>query len=472
MARTAPPASRPPLSRKAWATISVTTVALFMVTLDISIVSLALPEIQADFAGTKPSTLSWVFTTYNIGVASLLLVAGRVADRAGRKRVFLWGLGAFALGSAISGAAPGVGLIIAGRAVQSVGGAMLLPTGPALLLADVPVERRSFALGIQGATAGLGAAVGPTIGALLIDAAGWRWVFFVNLVPVAYTLWRGSRVLTEAHGELAGQRVDTLAVPVGAIGVGLLAFSITQGEEWGWAHVGVIASAVGGVVLVAVLALRSMRHPRPLLDLTLYRVRSFTISSVSVVFFAMAFFGWVVLMPLFLVQAWGYSALAAGFALAPGPALSALVSPFAGRLCDHFGHRWVASAGIACCAIGPLWWALAVGDHSAFATTMLPGQLIIGLGAGFTFSPLYAAALVHLPPAKFAIGASTRTTAYQLAVALGVAVAVALLGDPGPGGLLDGFQRVWWASTALFLVGAAIAAAGLPSRRPGLVGGH
>ena len=259
------------IGRRAWITLAITSAASFMVSLEITIISLALPDIRAAFPEASESALSWIITGYNIGVASLLLISGWLADRFGRKRVFLFGLAVFALGSLMAGAANSAELVIASRIVQSIGGAAQFPAGLALLLPAFPLAKRQLAIGTWGAMGGLAAAVGPSVGALLVDGFGWRVVFLVNVPVAVLALIVGARELDESVAEGVPSSVDLISVPLASIGVGAVILGIVQGEDWGWSSSQTVASFVVGAALIVVFVLRSRRHPAPLFDLELFQ---------------------------------------------------------------------------------------------------------------------------------------------------------------------------------------------------------
>jgi EmrB/QacA subfamily drug resistance transporter len=461
------PAVRVPIERRAWLTLVITATAGFMVSLEITVISLALPEIRAAFPDADPTTLSWIFTAYNIGVASLLLLSGWLADKAGRKKIFLTGLAVFAIGSLGSGAAVGVGMLIICRVVQAVGGSMLYPSGLALLLPAFPIERRSFAVGVWGAMGALAAALGPTVGALLVEGFGWRAVFFVNLPVAAAGFVLGLRFLKESKGQVVHGRVDVLSVPLAAIGVGLLVLGITKGDDWGWASASTIGCFAGAVVLLVAFVMRSHRHPRPLFDLDLFRLRSYTIANVGTVLFTMAFFGWLTLMPSFIQALWGWSVLHTGFAIAPGPLLAGLVSGPIGGIADRVGFRPVLILGGATGAAGLAWLAVFTDATPDYVKEMLIPGLLLGISAGCCFAMLVGAAMRDVPPPRFAMAGAGRTTVFQLAIALGIAVAAAIVGaaTPTPDAVVDAYRASWWVGAACMGAMAVLFAVAYPAHR-------
>ena len=347
-----------PVTRLAWATLAIASMAAFMVALEITVISLALPEIGDAFPGTTTSSLSWIFSAYSIGVATLLLVAGWASDLLGRKRVFLTGMAIFATGSLLAGASPSIGMLISARALQSVGGAMLFPSGLALVLAIFPPSRRQFAIGIWAAMGGFAGAFGPSVGALLIQWLGWRAVFLINVPIAALAVPIGVRVLVDSRAEGATRNVDVVGAPLASLGVGALVLGISQGRDWGWSSPWVIGSLVLSALFTVGFVFRAQHHPAPLFDLALLKIPSYRVGLVGSLLFSAGFFGSWVLLPTFIQRWWGWSVVQTGLAFMPSSLISAVLSGPIGSRVDRFGHRRVvpvgaglAAAGMACFAL-------------------------------------------------------------------------------------------------------------------------
>ncbi|MEL6892271.1 MAG: MFS transporter [Actinomycetota bacterium] len=468
---TAPSASGSPtaagqaIHAGAWRTLAITSMVSFMVSLEITVIALARSEIAGAFPDASAGTLSWVITAYNIGVASLLLPFGWAADRFGRRRVFLAGVATFAVGSILSGVANSVGLLIAARVMQSIGGAMQFPAGLALLLTAFPIARRQLGIGIWGAMGGLAAALGPSLGALLVDGFGWRAVFLIN-VPVAIAvLFVAPRWLEESVGDGVPDRVDLVSVPLAALGVGAFVFAIVQGESWGWGSGGVVGSLVAGVALIALFVARSRRHPEPLFDLSLLRMQTYAIGNIGGVCFTVGFFAWLVTFPEFIQRTWDWSVLRTGFAIAPGPMIAAFVSPITGRLADRIGNGPILVAGGVTGAIGGVTHVVFTGTEPDYLLGILLPGCFIGIAAGCSFAMLVGATMRDVPPFQFGMGGAGRTTIFQLSIAVGVAVSITLIGEPNsPDEFLDGIRRVWWMAVALWAVQAVVFAVAFPAK--------
>jgi len=436
-------------------TTAIGSVAVFFIALELTIISVAMPEIADDFTSSSRATLSWIFTAYNVGVASLLLIGGWLAERFGRKRVFLIGLAIFTIGSVGSGLAPTVGVLIASRVVQAIGGALLVPASLGLILHAVEPAKRDVAIGVWGAMAGLAAAIGPTLGAVLVSSVGWRSVFLVNVpvaIVVAVLAWQ--RVEESLDPNIASS-VDLLAVPAGAFGVGIFVFDIVAGSTLGWTSPVTLGTMVLGVGLVVLFIRRSTRHPHPVFEPEIASRRSFIIGGVGTLCFVAGFTGWLVLAPTFLTEVWDYSVLRAGLAIAPGPLVMAVVAGPAGKLASKRGHRVVITAGALFSLGAVLWWTTQVGSDPSYAAGLLPGLILMGIGVGFGFPMLTAVSMLDVPSHQYAMGAAGSTTIRQLAMAVGIAIAVAIVGTPeNATGAFDQYRWSWIVAGAFFAVTA------------------
>ncbi len=467
-----PKAASTPSTGPMW-TILLSSVAVFLIALEITIISVALPDIEAAFPGTSRATVSWIFTSYNIGVASLMLVAGWTAEKIGRRRIFVAGLAVFTLGSVVSGLAPSMALLLIGRVIQAIGGAMLLPASLALILHGVADDRRDAAIGIWGAMAGLAAAIGPTAGALLIDVAGWRWVFLLNVPIGLVALAIAPRRLQESRDPDAPTSVDVLAPPLGALGVGAAVLAITAAGVRGVADPIVLGSAVAAAVLLSAFVRRTRRHPNPLFPADVARLSSYRVGALATLCFGAGFAGWLVLAPTFLVTMHGYDVLGAGLAIAPAPIAMAITAGPAGKLCARFGYRPVITAGalLGVVAIGT--WLVSLDETSRWVTGFLPGAILLGISVGIGFPMLTAASMRDVPEHRYAVAAAGNTTIRQIAIAIGIAVAVAIVGaeaatDAVPE--LGDFQASWAVCGLFFALTAGLIARAYPRTDTRLTG--
>ncbi|MEQ8843163.1 MAG: DHA2 family efflux MFS transporter permease subunit [Acidimicrobiales bacterium] len=450
-----PPADVP---RDAWLALGVATSAAFLVVIDVSVVNVALPSIADDFdAGT--TQLSWVISGYNVALASLLLLSGRLADRHGRRRMFMFGLVGFLIGSALCGLAPGANALIVARVVQAVGGALLTPASLAMVLPRFPLAKRGVAIGVWGAMGALGAAFGPTVGALLIEASGWRLIFLINIPLGIAVLSAARRFVPESRDEDAHGGLDLVGVPVGIVGVGLVMTGIVRSESHGWSDTFVLLPIVVGLALMPVVVWRSAHHPSPLLDLSLFEKRSFSVAIAAVWVFSLAFTAGFLLNSFMLQRLWGMSVLGTGLAMSAGPVVGALSSAPFGGLADRIGHRWVISIGALLAGASYLSLLLRMTEEQQVLTVFLPAMLALGLGVGATIAGLQSAAMAEVEPRQFASANATTRTTQQVGYAIGISVVLTLAADLD----LPGFRAGYTWVTVCYASAAVIMAVWYPS---------
>ena len=426
-----------------WKILLVTSVAVFMGFLDVTIVNIAFPDIEASFPDASLADLSWILNAYNIVFAALLVPAGRLADRLGRRRMFFIGIGTFLAASAACGLAPSVPFLVGGRVVQAAGAAILVPTSLGLLLPEFPLEQRATATALWGATGAVAAAAGPSLGGVLVEATSWRWVFFVNLAIGLPALIPARRLLRERREEHPGPLPDLVGVILLVIAVGLLSLGIVKGQDWGWDSARVIGSLAGSALALAAFVARSARHPAPVVELSLLRVRSFAVANVGVFLFALGFYALLLANILFLTGVWDWSVLKAGIAVTPGPLMAAVAAALGGRLADRYGQRVVALPGGLLFAAGCLLFATTTTATPHYASEFLPWTIFTGAGVGLSFAAWGSAAVAELPPSRFATGSAISSTSRQIGAVLGIAILVAVLGAPGPEDAVATFHTAW-----------------------------
>ena len=449
------------MMQRKWRISLIVCVGVFMASLDLFIVNIAFPSISAHFDGASLGSLSWILSGYAIVFAALLVPAGRWADAFGRKRAFLLGLGIFVLASAGCALAPSVGALTAARIVQAAGGALMLPTSLGLMLPEFGPHERHVAIGAWAATGGIAAAAGPPLGGLLVQA-DWRLVFLVNIPVGLAGLAFGARMLVERR-ELGGARPDLLGAAGLIVAIGSLVVAIVKGQEWGWGSPSILGLLALTVVLLPAIWWRSERHPAPIIEPAMLRVRSFGLAvGASVLFFA-GFGAMLLSGVLFLTSVWHEDVLTAGLMLFPGPAMATVFSIPSARLGGRVGYRIPGVVGAALFAIGSAYFIARTGDRPAYFTEYLPGMLLTGAGVGLMIPTLTGAGASSLAPERFATGAAVLTMGRQIGAALGIAVLVAVLGTATH--TAADFHHAWLITIVGGLcAGVALAAIGPPAR--------
>ncbi len=444
--------SAPPGAGSPGTVFAVLALAVFISTLDVFIVNIAVPAIRAGFGGSSVADVSWVLNAYAIVFAALLVPFGKLGDVVGRRRVFAAGLAAFGLGSALCAASPSLGFLIAARALQGAGAAAVTPTSLGLLLPSIPPRRRAAAIGAWAALGAVGAASGPPLGGLLTQVS-WHWIFIVNVPLAAIALAGTYRVLPEIRDPARPPLPDWLGTILLIAAVGLATLGLVEGSAWHWDW-RVIGCFAGAVAVAAAFVAWSRRHRAPVLELGILRVPAFALASLSAALFFAAFSAMLLGNVLFLTGVWQFSVLHAGLALTPGPVAAAAFAPFAGRLSQRIGPGFVGGLGALLFGSGSVLWIALIGLHPDYWTRFFPAMLIGGTGVGLALPAFTIAATATLPPPKLATGIGAQTMFRQIGATFGVAGFVAVLGTPAPGTVLGAYDN-----TRLFMIAAAAAAA-------------
>lgn len=443
--------------------LAVVGLGVFLVNLDTTVLFIAFGDLRESFPGVTSAELSWVINAYSIVFAALLVPAGRIADRQGRAVVLEISLVVFTVASILAAIAPNVPTLIVARVLQGVGSAGLLPSSLGLVMRAYPPERRATAVTLWGAIGAGAAALGPSLGAVLIDLAGWRAAFVINIPVGVAGLVLGRRVLNEPRPDGDEPVPSPLGVVLVAVAVGLVALGFVQSDSWGWGNARTIAAILGGLAVLTVFIVQTSHSPAPAVDLSLFKVSGFRWANAGILLYMTAFgnmfFAWI----LFTQQVWDYSVVQAGLAVTPTPIITAATAPLIGRALQRFGWRVTLVPGALLYVIGGLWmFALADADPS-FLTVMLPATAITGISAAFMVPGLNSAALQALPQHRFAVGAGVSQANRNLGMALGVALVVSFVGDGTAD--LSRFDRAWLVQIAGGIVVAAIA-----TRLPGRAG--
>jgi EmrB/QacA subfamily drug resistance transporter len=435
-----------------WRILAVASAAQFLAILDLFAVNVAFPALEGTFTGADLAGVSWVLNAYTIVLAAMLVPAGRLADDIGRKPAFLVGMTLFGLASLGCAAAPALPVLIAARVVQAVAGAILIPTSLGLALPAFPQHEHAKVMGIWTAVAAAGAGSGPVAGGLLL-AAGWRWIFLINIPVVAVAVLAGRRVLPPSP---RGTRkpLDLRGAALVLLTAAGLTTVFTQAPGWGYASPAVIGCALATVAL-AVLTVRHLRRaPDPVISLELFRHRRFSVAISGIFLYYLAFAAMILAATLFLTGRWHYSVVAAALSIAPMPASTMTTALFSGRIVARVGARTSAALGGLALAAGCAWWALTATDHPQYLTVFLPGAILAGISTALLQPPLFGSAAT-LPPNRTSLATAALMMSRQISSALGIAVLTAILGAQ----TLPGFRIAW-----LAMSGAALACAVVSTR--------
>lgn len=411
-----------------WRIFLTACIAVFLVSLDSTVLFAAFGHLKAGFPGASPADLSWVLNAYTVVFAAMLVPAGRLADLHGRKRIFSVGVALFLLSSLACGLAPSVGWLVAARVVQALGAALLTPASLAIVLAAFPADKRAVAVSLWGAVGGLAAALGPSVGSWLVDTLGWPWAFYLNLPLGLWSLWRAQTVLTESRNPDTAAPLDVPGVLLLISGVGPLTWGVVRSDALGWGAEQVWGPVVAGVVSLGLFVAWARQAKHPAIDLSLfdnptYRAVNLATFSFSVAF-SMMFFGFF----FFMTQVWHYSLPQAGVAVTPGPLLVVPVAILSGRFAAKAGHRPLLVLGSLLFGAGGLWLMLMPTATPNYLGAWLPGMVMTGVGVGMTLPSLSAAAVAHLPPQRFGVGSAVNQAVRQVGSVFGVALTVVLLG--------------------------------------------
>ncbi|MGH7073232.1 MAG: MFS transporter [Stellaceae bacterium] len=432
--------------------LAIVCVGIVLANLDLFIVNVGLPNIARDFRGATLEDLSWVLNGYAIAYAALLVFFGRLAERHRRDRSFILGIALFTAASAACAAANSVTALVAFRVIEAAGAALMTPTSIALLLASFSPDRRAGAVRTWVAIGGFAAAFGPLVGGLLISAS-WRWIFLVNVpigvVAIAVGWWK----LPEVPGHDV-KRPSLWAALLVTGGIGTLTFAIVKMNDWGWHSPWIGLSLAVSAVCLALFIRHCRRSSNPFVDPALFRIRQFTGATLAMAPYSIAFGAMLFSIAVWEQDIWGWSALQAGLAIAPGPLLVPPTSLLlARRLIARFGVAPTVTAGIALFAATLGIWASFLGPEPNAGMAVL-GIAMSGIGVGLTFPTLMGVGTSSLPPSSFATGSGVVNMIRQAAMAIGVAIFVTVIASPGSAAAgVTAFHRGWWIMAAITALG-------------------
>jgi EmrB/QacA subfamily drug resistance transporter len=438
-------------------TLAIVSVALFMVTLDNLVVTNALVSIRDDL-GASLEQLEWTVNAYTLSFAVFLLTAAALGDRLGRRIVFVAGLGVFTLASAGAALAPSTDALIAARAVQGLGAAVITPLSLTLLSEDFAAERRGFALGIWSGVSGLGVALGPVVGGAVVEGFSWQWIFWVN-VPIGLAVAPAAlAMLRESRGP--NPRLDLPAVALASGGLLGVVFGIVRAQALGWTSTTVLASIAAGAVLLTAFVVWELRAQAPMLPMRFFKNRAFAATSgVSLAMFFGAF-GSIFLLAQFFQVAQGYSPLEAGIRTLPWTAMPIFVAPLAGLLSDRIGSRPLMATGLALQSVALAWLAMVSEPDVAYGA-LVPAFAMAGAGMALVFAPAANAVLGAVRPSEAGQASGATNTIREIGGVLGVAVLATVFTDAGgmgsPAAYVEGLAPAVWVGAAVLAAGALIA---------------
>ncbi|MGO9900313.1 MAG: DHA2 family efflux MFS transporter permease subunit [Solirubrobacteraceae bacterium] len=447
-------------TRKGW-TLAIVSIGLFMVVLDNLVVNVALPSIHRDL-GASIQALEWIVNAYVLAYAVLLLTGAALGDRFGRKRMFIAGISLFTLSSAAAALAPSIGLLIAARASQGVGAAIVTPLTLTLLADAFPPERRGIALGVWSAVSGTGVALGPLVGGAVIQAANWHWIFWIN-VPIGLVLIPLAAIrLTDSRG--AARRLDLPGVALASSGLFGIVFGLVQSQSQGWSSPEVVIALATGVVLVLAFIAHELRTAEPMLPMSFFAKRSFAVTNVVSLAMYFGMFGSIFFLSVFLQNVLHNTPLQAGVKLLVWTGATMVVSPLAGFFSERYGSRPFMVAGLALQALALGWLATIASVNQSYASMVFP-FILAGAGMALVFAPAANAVLASVRTDQTGQASGATNAIRELGGTLGIAVLATVFTSYGsyvsPHAFVDGMLPAMWVGVAV-LAAAALIAAALP----------
>jgi EmrB/QacA subfamily drug resistance transporter len=448
--------------RTLW-TFAITSIALFMVVLDNLVVSTAIPVIRVDL-GASIEQLEWTVNAYTLTFAVFLLTGAALGDRFGRRRLFAIGLGIFTAASAAAALAPSIESLIAARAVQGIGAAIVTPLTLTILSDAFTAERRGVAIGAWSGIAGLAVAMGPLVGGAVVEGISWQWIFWLN-VPIGLALLPLAVMLRESHGADRALDIPGLALVSGGL-LGIV-WGLVNGNADGWGSPEIVGALTAGAALLAGFVAWEARAAEPMLPLRFFRSRAFSAANAASLFMYFGMFGALFLLTQFFQTAQGYSPLEAGLRVLPWTAMPMLVAPIAGALSDRIGGRPLMAAGLGLQALGLAWIAL-VSDATVGYGALVGPFILSGTGMAMFFAPVANVVLRAVRPHEEGKASGANNAIREVGGVLGVAVLASIFTHTGgyesPQVFTDGLVAATWVGAAVVGVGA-VAALFIPGKR-------
>ena len=444
-------------SNPAW-TLVIVSIGLFMVVLDNLVVNVALPSIHRDL-GASIQSLEWTVNAYVLAYAVLLLTGAALGDRFGRKRMFIAGIALFTFSSAMAALAPSTGMLIAARAAQGVGAAIVTPLTLTLIAAAFPPDRRGVALGVWSGISGTAVALGPLVGGAVIQAASWHWIFWIN-VPVGIALIPlAAYRLSESHG--ASHRLDLGGLALGSSGLFGVVFGLVQSQTDGWTSPAVLTGLIAGSALLVAFIAYERRVEDPMVPLSFFASRSFAVTNAVSLAMYFGMFGSIFFLSQYLQNVLGSTPLQAGVKLLAWTGATMVSAPLAGYLSERYGSRMFMVAGLAMQAIALGWLASMAGLHLAYTSMVVP-FVLAGAGMGLVFAPSASAVLASVRTDQAGQASGATNAIRELGGTLGIAVLATVFTSHGsyaaPQAFINGLVPAVWVGVGVLAVGALIAA--------------
>tara|TARA_Y100001936_G_scaffold73756_2_gene72611 strand:- start:2645 stop:4105 length:1461 start_codon:yes stop_codon:yes gene_type:complete len=414
-------------SRSPYLALATGSLAFVLGTVNVTVSNVAFPEIVRSFPGVSNGMTGWIIAGYSLAFASTMLAGGRLADRYGRLTIFRVGLFGLLIGALGAGLAPSPLILVFARAIQGMFGALTVPSSLALVLPQFPQTKQASVIGIWAAAGMVASGLSPGFAALVLEFSSWRWVYLVLVPIVAFGLLGAKLYLEETAETKSDSPLDLLGVLMGSASVFLVVLGTLQGRSWGWLSPYTIACFAGTALLLPLFLLRSSKHPEPLFDPGLFRIRSFTVSNIAVTFAMVgAFTSWF-LWPLYLTEVWGYSKVQVGLAFTPSPVLSAVVAVLGGRWADRRGFRGIMTLAALIATVGFLWLYFFLNEEVRFWFAFFPSSIMFGFGMGVLASQLNSAALRDIPPESTATANGIHQSLRYAVGGMGAATAITIL---------------------------------------------
>lgn len=457
----------PKTSQKWWVLLAV-GIGTFMTALDTSVVNTILPVISKSLS-TEISSVEWIITIYLLVLSGLLLSFGRLGDLRGHKFVYIFGFVVFLISSVLCGLAPNVIILVLFRAAQALGAAMLSANSPALLTKNFPATQRGEALGLQATMTYMGLTVGPSLGGWLATQFGWRLVFYINLPVGLIAIWLSLQSIPNDSATKLEERFDIPGALVFIFGLSAILLALNQGYRWGWTSISVLGLISVSLLLLGIFIFLERRVGNPMLDLTLFKNRSFTLASMSAVLNYLGVFSVIFLMPFYLIQGRNLNAAQAGLLLTAQPIIMAIIAPISGTVSDRIGTRLPSAFGMVILSIG----IFLLSRLDGFSTNqqILLSLAVVGLGTGIFISPNNSALMGAAPRRRQGIAAGVLATSRNFGMVLGVGLAGAIFttvlargapgvaaGETGNPLLFDAIQVSFWVAAAVTMFGAMTSA--------------